>query len=192
MVVHLFNSGSSSVFPTPPVNPDELTSLLAACMNAKNAVAVAQTNAKEAVAAKKKTIKSLVAAMKRDISYAEYVVGEDTEKLGLINWGTRRRREPVKLPGMPVSFEAVLQDSGTVYFEWKAPSNGGGGPVRSYIVERRVLNGSGFDDWQVVDTTFVTEITLDSQPCGVKLEYRVKASNMSGESLPGNTVAIVL
>jgi len=33
---------------------------------------------------------------------------------------------------------------------------------------------------------------IENQPTGTKLEYRVKVINASGESIQGNTVAVVL
>jgi len=37
-----------------------------------------------------------------------------------------------------------------------------------------------------------SETSLTNQPRGPQLEYRVKAVNVGGESIPSNTVAIVL
>jgi hypothetical protein len=36
------------------------------------------------------------------------------------------------------------------------------------------------------------EAKLTNQPKGAKLEYRVKAINSSGESMPSNTISVVL
>lgn len=37
-----------------------------------------------------------------------------------------------------------------------------------------------------------SESTIMNQPRGVQLEYRIKAINTGGESVPSNTVAVVL
>ena len=41
-------------------------------------------------------------------------------------------------------------------------------------------------------TAVITEATLTGQPRGPQLEYRIKAVNIGGESIPSNTVAVVL
>jgi len=42
-----------------------------------------------------------------------------------------------------------------------------------------------------VVTELNNEAKLTKQPLGCKLEYRVKAINSSGESMPSNTIAVV-
>jgi hypothetical protein len=37
-----------------------------------------------------------------------------------------------------------------------------------------------------------TQAHLKGQPCGVQMEYRVKAVTVAGESMPGNVMAVVL
>lgn len=185
-------SGSSAVYPAPPIDPTELDTLITTALNSKNSVSVAQTSAKEAVTAKNTALEALVEAMKRDITYAEYVVGDDNDKLQLIGWGVKKPAEPVAVPGMPIDLDPVFQGAGSVTLQWKAPVSETGGPVRTYIVERREDSGSGFSSWIVVATTFNTEITLDDQTRSIQLEYHIKASNVTGESLPSNTAAVVL
>lgn len=72
-------------------------------------------------------------------------------------------------------------------------------PVRCFIVERQDhqicppgRNGSDYSDWQLVATALNNEIRLEDQPTGLQLEFRVKAVNTAGESMPSNSVAVVL
>jgi len=46
--------------------------------------------------------------------------------------------------------------------------------------------------WSQVGIAMESETSLTNQPRGPQLEYRVKAVNVGGESIPSNTVAIVL
>ena len=43
-----------------------------------------------------------------------------------------------------------------------------------------------------VQVAIESETSLTNQPRGPQLEYRVKAINVGGESIPSNTVAVVL
>ena len=116
----------------------------------------------------------------------------DNEKLGLIGWGSKKPSEPVELPGMPLELVPVLQDEGSVVLQWKAPGRDMGGSVRSFIIERRSMTDATFGPWQQIGVSFETETSLMNQPRGVQLEYRIKSSNTTGESSPGNTIAVVL
>jgi hypothetical protein len=52
--------------------------------------------------------------------------------------------------------------------------------------------GGEFGSWAQVGIAIESETSLINQPRGPQLEYRVKAVNVGGESIPSNTVAIVL
>jgi len=43
-----------------------------------------------------------------------------------------------------------------------------------------------------VQVAVESEASLINQPCGPQLEYRVKTVNIGGESIPSNTVPVVL
>jgi hypothetical protein len=66
--------------------------------------------------------------------------------------------------------------------------------VRNYIIERRqqAQTGGDFGPWSLVNTTYNCEINLADQPVNARLEYRAKAANAAGESLPSNSVSVVL
>ena len=81
--------------------------------------------------------------------------------------------------------------AGTLELKWARPETGGA--VRNYILQRRDANSEGeFGDWQLLDLFYDTFAALLEQPRGIEMEYRVKAMNPAGESLPSNTAAVVL
>ena len=68
------------------------------------------------------------------------------------------------------------------------------GTVRTYIIERREqpAGGGEFGSWSQVSIVIESETSLTNQPRGPQLEYQVKAVNVGGESIPSNTVAVML
>lgn len=121
-------------------------------------------------------------------------VGSDSEKLEYIGWDPKSAPQPSMPPGQPRNLDPVIQGPGTVFLDWKAPARGSGGSVRTYIIERREqpVGGGEFGSWAQVTIAIESEATLVGQPRGPQLEYRVKAVNVGGESIPSNTVEVVL
>ncbi|KKL18971.1 hypothetical protein LCGC14_2470150, partial [marine sediment metagenome] len=114
-------------------------------------------------------------------------------------WGPRATAQSIEAPGQPLSLKSVDEGAGTLLIEWKRPVRGSGGPVRTYIIERRQLpideTGDGGGDgggWRQAAISLETKASLKDQPRSVQLEYRVKAINKTGQSPPSNTVAVVL
>jgi len=132
--------------------------------------------------------------MRAELKKSEVDVGADSEKLEYIGWGPKAPPSPADPPGQPRNLDAAMQGAGTVLLDWKAPARGSGGQVRTYVIERRQQpeGGGEFGQWQQTGIALESETTLMNQPRGVQLEYRVKAVNTGGESLPSNTVAVVL
>jgi hypothetical protein len=98
---------------------------------------------------------------------------------------------PVDPPGQPDNFHPTAEGPGDIWLEWESPAMGG--LVRNYIIEcREQPAGGSFGDWAVVGTSLNTDTHLLEQPRGIQLEYRVKSANVSGESAPSNTAAVVL
>ena len=54
------------------------------------------------------------------------------------------------------------------------------------------VSGGEFGNGAQVGIALESEPTIMNQPRGVPLEYRVKAVNTGGESIPSNTAAVVL
>ena len=93
--------------------------------------------------------------------------------------------------------ESVDEGAGTLLIEWKRPVRASGGPVRTYIIERRELTidetGTGRGNkWKQTAISLETRASLKDQPRGVQLECQVKAINKAGQSEPSNTIAVVL
>lgn len=187
-------SGSSGDFPSPPIDPTGLETLINDVITKMNSSVDAQANSKNATVAKDTSVQSLVDAMKSDLRYAEYEVAGDDAKLSQLGWGGKKPAEPITAPGQPNNFIAGNEGAGTIEFAWDIPGAGSGGPVESYRIERREQPAGGGEPgpWAQVENAYTTEITLLDQPRGVQLEYRLFAVNKGGDSIPSNTVAAVL
>jgi hypothetical protein len=163
-----------------------------------NTTKIAQTDALAAaqVATEAKNLKldELEDKMRDELKKSEVDVGDSPEKLEYIGWGPKAPPSPADPPGQPRNLDAAVQGAGTILLDWKAPARGSGGNVRTYVIERREqpAGGGEFGDWGQVGIALESETTLMNQPRGVQLEYRIKAINTGGESLPSNSVAVVL
>jgi hypothetical protein len=176
----------------PSVTVADLQTVLNGYQADKNGQEDARAQAKIATETKEAKLDDLVELMKNDLKLSEVDVADDPEKLAEIGWGPRQQPQPVPLPGQPENFVPTVEGPGDVWFKWDSPASGG--IIRNYIIERRQqpAGGGDFSDWEVVGTSLNTEIHLLEQPRGIQMEYRVKAANVSGESLPSNTAAVVL
>jgi hypothetical protein len=145
-----------------------------------------------ATAEKDEGLNDLIEMMKNDLKKSEVDSANAPENLYEIGWGPRQQPQPVPLPGQPEELHPTAEGPGDVWLEWTSPASGG--LIRNYIIERREqpAGGGNFGDWAVVETSLNTEIHLLEQPRGIQMEYRVKAANVSGESTPSNTAAVVL
>jgi len=155
-----------------------------------DALAVAQV----ATETKNLRLDELEERMRDELKKSEVDVGSDSEKLEYIGWGPKAPPTPADPPGQPRNLDPVVQGPGTLFLDWKPPARGSGGAVRTYVIERREqpVGGGAFGSWAQVGIALETESTLIDQPRGPQLEYRVKAVNAGGESVPSNTAAVVL
>jgi hypothetical protein len=161
---------------------------------AKNAQTDAMAAAQIATEAKDTAMDAMENLMRAELKKSEVDVGADGEKLEYIGWGPKSAPNPSTPPGQPRILEALVQGPGTLFLDWKSPARGSGGTVRTYVVERRQQpdGGGEFGDWAQIGIALASETSLSNQPRGPQLEYRIKAVNVGGESMPSNTVAIVL
>jgi len=171
---------------------------LTAATSAYNVVKNAQTDAlgiaQVATEDKNVDLGLMEDKMRDELKKSEVDVGIDSEKLEYIGWGPRTLPSPSDPPGQPRNLDPVIQGPGTLFLDWKPPARGTGGTVRTYVIERREepAGGGEFGDWAQVGIALETEATLTNQPRGQQLEYRVKAVNVGGESVPSNTAPVVL
>jgi hypothetical protein len=152
----------------------------------------ARSQAQLATETKEDKLDTLVELMKNDLKKSEVDTVNYPGKLTEIGWGPRSQPMPVDPPGQPDNFHPTAEGPGDIWLEWSTPATGG--LVRNYIIERRerTAGGTEFGDWSVIGTSLNTDTHLLEQPRGIQLEYRVKSANVSGESMPSNTAAVVL
>lgn len=161
---------------------------------AKNAQIDALAAAQVATEAKNVALDALEAFMRTELKTSEVDTVADPAKLEYIGWGPKAPPSPTDPPGQPRNLDPVIQGPGTLYLDWKSAARGSGGTVRTYLIERREqpAGGGEFGDWAQVSIALESETTLLNQPRGPQMEYRVKGVNVGGESIPSNTVAVVL
>ncbi len=137
-------------------------------------------------------LKALERVMKNKLKQSEVDVAGDPEKLSYIGWGPKAVPQPIEGPGQVNNLRLREQGQGSISLEWDSPDCGGA--VRNYIIEQRCQqNDNGkFDSWKLIASAFENHIKLTNQPQKITLEYRIKAVNISGESMPSNVVAAVL
>jgi len=176
----------------PGVVVAELSTALADYLSARNDQEQARAAGKIATEAKNTAMDTLIGLMKDDLKVSEADVSSDPEKLSLIGWGPKAPKTPIVPPGSPTDLKPVYEGiAGEVTLEWTRPADGG--PVRNYVVERRTQDSAGiYGNWQIIDFAYEPSISFINQPTGVKIDYRVKASNPAGESAESNTVTVVL
>ena len=171
-----------------------LTAVLTAYSGAKTAQVDALAVAQVATEAKNLTLDDLEDKMRDELKKSEVDVGIHSEKLEYIGWGPKAPPTAAVTPGQPRNLDPVVQGPGTLFLDWKPPARGSGGTVRTYVIERREQPAAGgeFGSWAQVAIALETEATLMDQPRGPQLEYRIKAVNAGGTSVPSNTAAVVL
>ena len=152
----------------------------------------AHAQAKIATETKEGQLDGLMELMKNDLKLSEVDVVDDPGKLSEIGWGPRQQPQPIEPPGQPDDLRPTAEGPGNIWLAWDKPATGG--TVRNYVIESRYqpAGGGDFTNWAVAGTSLNTEINLLEQTRGIQLEYRVKAVNIAGESLPSNTAAAVL
>jgi len=178
----------------PSADPIGLMAVLGDYSTAKTAQVDAQAVAQVATEDKDLKIEALEDKMRNELKKSEVDVGIDSEKLEYIGWGPKAPPSAAVIPGQPRNLDPVIQGAGTLFLDWKPPARGTGGTVRTYVIERREQPAGGgvFGDWAQIAIALETETTLTSQPRGPQLEYRIKAVNVGGQSIPSNTAAVVL
>ena len=99
-------TANAALYPTPPVLPAALTTLVSAYTTAKNAAIAAQAAAEQKTADKDDALENLTDAMKSDIRYTENKVDYDDDKLKLIGWADKKNPTPLAIPRQARLLEA--------------------------------------------------------------------------------------
>ena len=176
----------------PSITPDDVFLLINTSQGYKAARDIshqAQAALKLATRNKSAGLKALADLMKSLLKRSEVDTAAAPEKLTEIGWGPKAAPQPIEAPGQPRNLQARSQGQGTCRLVWQSPA--AGGAVRNYIIERRDLGANGFGPWNIVGSALGNRIDLTGQLRGVQCEYRVKATNLGGQSTPSNTVAII-
>ncbi len=153
--------------------------------------ALLEARAKERIAtkAKNKKLSELVKIMQNALRKSEVDVAACPEKLKLIGWSAKAPPQPTPIPGQPLNLRIIAKESTNIKLQWERPADNS--RVRNYLIERRRQDG-GSGDFQPAGISYQTQIGLTGQPVEVPLDYRVRASNSSGSSLPSNTISLIL
>ncbi len=176
----------------PSVTVVDLQTVLSSYKSQRQSQEDARSQAQIATVTKDDQLELLTELMKNDLKLSEVDVAADPEKLTEIGWGPKVQPQPVALPAAPSNLISLAEGQGTLFLEWKRSASTGG-PVRNYIIERRQQPEGGiFGEWIFADTTYNCQVNLIEQPVDVRLEYRIRASNTTGESAPSNSVSVTL
>ncbi|HEW79641.1 MAG TPA: fibronectin type III domain-containing protein [Phycisphaerales bacterium] len=178
----------------PSVTVADLQTALSNYQTDKQAQDDAKAQAQIATVTKTDNLDALKELMRNDLKVSEVDVVDDPEKLTQIGWAPKAPPQPVVAPGQPTNLHPTAEGQGMLWLAWDRPASGSGGPVRNYIVERREqpAGGGEFGTWSIVGSALNNDISLTDQPRGIQMEYRAKATNIGGESMPSNTAAVVL
>ena len=178
----------------PSLFPGANVAALKACRDAfeaaKSDQLEKQAQAKESTETKKKALQALKALTLNQLRQSEVDTAGNPDQLSYISWGPKRPAHPSAPPGQPALLTLIHQGIDTLSLTWKAPKPFEGGPVRTYLIERRIPSGD--DKWHPVGIAFEGKAQLTDQPRAQQLEYRVIAVNVGGNSMPSNTVTAVL
>ncbi len=156
------------------------------CHNARDEAEEAHADAQKKTAAKDKTFELLESLMKTDLRYAENKVNFDNADLKKIGWHGRRAKGKLLPPGDISGLKVVNKgEGGYVTLKWNKPSKGG--RISVYLVEQREKSETG---WRLAASSFEREATIKDQKTGTTQEFRVAASNKSGDGNPSNTVVV--
>jgi len=162
---------------------DEYNSSCAALVDAQSQAAIA-------AGTKQEKLNKLQDIIKNQIKLSQVDCVDDPARLACIGWGQRKDAHPVSLPGQSYGLAIAAQCDCWLLLEWNKPPYDTARPVRYYSIERRKADGT--DDWQSVATSINNELKLKNQPQMTRFEYRVKAVNAAGESMPSNTITAIL
>jgi len=174
-------------FASMPVSKGEFDLLMAEYEALIGEVIQIEARKTQKIADKNKVLGKIASGLKRNLRFIELITNGNEAELTKYGWGVRRKRQKLKPPEQPRYLEDVKQGEDYLILDWKAPY--GGGKVKVYKIYRRIEDEN---EPQVINSALDTEIKLLNQPRKVTLQFHVTAVNNAGESLPSNTVSVVL
>ena len=179
----------------PSVTPEAqaaLTTTFAVHNGARGTQGEAQAAAKNATIAKNERQAELEEEMRKIIYLAEHDCMNDPGNLDYLGWSDRRPPTPLAKPGQPGELTPTYEGPGTLTLTWDRPSSGGS--VSSYRIERsdQPVGGGVPGPWTLMTTSYQATVTMDNQPRGIEMQYRVTATNAAGDSVPSNIATVVL
>ncbi len=119
-------------------------------------------------------------------------------------WGSGDFFIRMQAPSAPGNLKITAQgiggednNEGILHLSWRKSAFKRARFVRYYSVQRRYIqsNGDGqapVGPWCHIASAINNKIALKNEPIGSRMEYRVRAVNKGGSSLPSNTVCVVL
>jgi fibronectin type III domain protein len=130
--------------------------------------------------------------MRKIIYLAEHDCMDNPGNLEYIGWSDRKPPTPLATPGQPGELTPTYEGPGTLSLQWDKSSSGGA--VSSYRIERsdQPEGGGVPGPWTLITTSYTEGVTLENQPRGVEMQYRVIATNATGDSMPSNIATVVL
>jgi hypothetical protein len=195
LAVQMLNGLSAHGGLYPSVTPEAQAALATALGNysaARTAQAEAQAVAKNATITKNEQQDALEEQMRKILYLAEHDCIDNPGNLEYIGWSDRKPPTPLSKPGQPGELTPSYEGPGTLTLDWDKPDSGG--TVSSYRIERSDQpEGGGIPGpWTLITTSYTENVTLENQPRGVEMQYRVIATNAAGDSMPSNIATVVL
>lgn len=93
-------------------------------------------------------------------------------------------KDPFDIAGKPGTPEIVDWDKDHADLQWSPPLDDGGAAIEKYIIEKKMANG----DWEYAEEVPAdqTTTTVGHFKEGATYQFRVKAINKAGESIPSD------
>jgi len=195
LAVHMMNGLNEHGDLYPSISLEARTALgtaIGTYTTARNAQAEAQAAAKNATINKNDKQDALEEEMRKILYLAEHDCIDNPGNLDYIGWSDRKPPTPLTKPGQPGELTPTYEGPGTLKLSWGKPVSGGS--VSSYRIERSDQpEGGGIPGpWTLITTSYSETVTMENQPRGVEMQYRVIATNAAGDSMPSNIATVVL
>ena len=168
---------------------------------ANEALADVQAAAKLAAEAKAEKLEQLQAVTRAELKKSQVDTIDQPQKLAFIGWSPKADPQSMQAPSAPgnlkITAQGIIgeQKKGLLGLQWKKSAFKRARFVRYYNIQRRQMAKQETEPngrWQHIATALDNKISLTEEPTGIRLEYRVKAVNKGGESMPSNTIAVIL